>query len=549
MNGKPQPAEDRGCSLGTPAQEGRRVARAVGTMGILTVASRILGLARDVAQAAVLGTGMAADCFTLAFIIPNILRRLFGESTVSAAFVPTYTGTLMTDDRSRSSKLGSAVLTVSGLLLAGCIIAGLLGAPLLVRLFGPGFAAVPGKLQLATGLLRLLFPYIFFVGTAALVMGILNSSRHFFAPALSPVLFNMAALLGLLAVARIWKPDAPVWGYSAGILAGGVLQLLVQLPALRKSGFRYTPTLGRGDSGLADVAKLALPALLGLMVAEVNVMVDQVVASVLEPGSVSALAYGNRIMQFPLGVFAVALATALLPTLSRQTALGRLREARVTLGYATLGLALLMIPATLFIVVMGRPMVLAILDRGAFTTESVTLTTAALVYYSLGLLFYGVVKVTAPVFYALRDTRTPVRIAMVCMGFNIVFNILFAWVFSVTGLQKPLAGVALASSLSSVLNVILLRSALRRILGPGEGAPGAAWLAMLPASFVSLAVLLVLRRWVDTLVGSSLAGGVLALLAAGLAAYAACAAVFLAAGGRSAKALWRLVLRRDGHDA
>jgi len=534
--------------LGTPSQEGRRVARALGTMGVLTVASRILGLARDMAQAAILGTGMAADAFTLAFVIPNILRRLFGESTVSAAFVPTYTGALVTSEPSRAHRLGSAVITVTGVLLGACVLLGMAGAPLLVTVFGPGFSSVPGKTALCVELLRLLFPYIFFVGLAAVVMGILNSSRHFFTPALGPVLFNLAGLAGLFGLARIWRPDAPVWGFSVGVLAGGALQLLVQIPALGRTGFRFAPSLGRGD-GISNVAKLALPALLGLMVAEVNVMVDQVVASVLEPGSVAALAYGNRIMQFPLGVFAVALATALLPTLSRQTALGRLGEARMTLGYATLGLALLLVPSTLFIAALGRPMIAVILGRGAFDAESITLTTAALVYYSLGLVPYGAVKVTAPVFYALKDTKTPVRAAMVSMGFNIVFNVVFAWLFTATHIQKPLAGVALASSLSSALNVTLLRRALRRRFGPGAGAPARAWAAMIPASAACLAVLLLMRGWVDSMAAASAWKGALALLSAGLAAYVSCGLVYMASGGGSARPLWRLILRRGREGA
>jgi len=300
---------------------------------------------------------------------------------------------------------------------------------------------------------------------------------------------------------------------------------------------------------VSGIARLALPALMGLMVAEVNVMVDQVVASVLEPGSVSALAYGNRIMQFPLGVFAVALATALLPTLSRQTALGRLGEARATLGYAILGLSLLLLPATLFIAVLGRPIVQVLLHRGAFDPESVTLTTAALVYYSLGLVFYGAVKVTAPVFYALRDTRTPVRIGMACMGFNIVFNVVLAWAFSVSHLQRPLAGVALASSLSSGLNLLLLRHSLKRKLGPGAGAPAGAWIAMVPATLASLAVLLAMKGWVEGMAGASLARGAVALLSAGVAAYASCAVVFLAAGRNAARSLWRLATRRGSREA
>jgi putative peptidoglycan lipid II flippase len=513
-------------------------------MGALTIMSRVLGLARDVAQAAILGTGMAADAFTLAFIIPNTLRRLFGESTVSAAFVPTYTTSIVSGDSGRASRLGSGAINITAaalLLLTGI---GMAFAPFLVSLFGPGFSAVPGKAALSTGLLRLLFPYILFVGTGAVLMGILNSQRHFVTPALGPVLFNICALAGLFLLASSWRPGEPVWGYSVGVLAGGLLQLVVQIPAMRRSGFHYTLTLGRGDRDLVSVGRLALPALFGLMVAEVNVMVDQVIASLLEPGSVAALSYGNRIMQFPLGVFAVALSTALLPTLSRQAALGRMVDARKTLGYASLGLSLLMVPATVFIAVLGRESVTVLMARGAFDPTSVDLTTAALVYFSLGLLFFGVVKVTAPVFYAVKDTRTPVMVAMACMGINIILVLVLAFVFAKTGFERPIAGVALASSISSALNVLFLRLSLRRRLGPGKGAPTASWIAMVPATAASLAGMLLLKPWVGGMVSDSTLRGALALAVAILACFALQFAVFAVAGGRSAVALGRFVLSR-----
>lgn len=512
-------------------------------MSTLTVLSRVLGLARDVTQAAVLGTGTAADAFTLAFIIPNTLRRLFGESTVSAAFVPTYTGLLLEKDTARSSRLGSGAINATAACLAVLVILGMVFSPLLVRLFAPGFSAVPGKLELSTGLLRLLFPYILFVGTGAVVMGILNSSRHFTAPALGPVLFNVSALGGLFGLAAVWRNGSPVWGYSAGVLFGGFLQLVIQLPALRRTGFTYHMTPGFGDRDLAGIARLTLPALFGLMVAEVNVMVDQVMASMLDPGSVAALSYGNRVMQFPLGVFAVALATALLPTLSRQAALGRLTEARVTLGYATLGLALLMVPASVYIAAFGREIVSVLMARGAFDSESVELTTASLVFFSAGLVFFGATKITAPVFYALKDTATPFRIGMISMGINIPLNITLALAFRASGFSRPVGGIALASTLSSAMNLLLLRLALRRRAGRGRGAPPRAWLAMLPATAASIALALLLREWVAASVARSFWGGLAALLAAGAACFASQFAVFAAAGGRTVAGAWRLMSR------
>ncbi len=537
-------------SLGTVEQEGRRVAEAAGLMGGLTLVSRLLGLARDVGQAAVLGTGLAADAFTLAFVLPNILRRLFGESTVSAAFVPTYTATLVRGGAREGSRLGSTILSFSFTCLAAATVAGIVAAPLLVRLFAPGFSAVAGKAELSAGLLRLLFPYVLFVGLAAIVMGILNSARHFLTPALGPILFNILSLGGLFVLPLLWTGVHPVWAYSTGVLAGGVIQLLVQIPALVRRGFRFRFDMSLSEPGAAAVLKLAVPALAGLVAAEVNVLVDQMVASLLEEGSVAALSYGNRIMQFPLGIFAVALATALLPTLSRQAALGRMAEARRTLGYATLGLAVLLVPATIYIAVLAREIITAILARGAFDSGSIGLTSSALVFYSVGLLFYGGVKITAPVFYAARDTRTPAKIGILCMGVNIPLNILLSLFFIRTGLARPLAGVALATSASSMLNFVLLRISLAKLPGAGGwGGTGAGWRAVAFGSAACTAVLLALKGWVAAMCATGTAGGLLALAAAAAASFGVFLAAFAALGGRSAANLARFVKRRGRNPA
>ncbi len=532
--------------LGTLSQEAGRVARATGLLGGLTVVSRILGLLRDVAQAAILGTGMAADAFTLAFIIPNILRRLFGESTVSAAFVPTYTETLVGASRRDAMALGNRVLTFTVTVLLLLVGVGILAAPLLVRVFAPGFAEVPGKLALTTGLLRLLFPYILMVGTASVVMGILNAHRHFLAPALAPILFNISALAGMLLLARTFFPEAPVWGYAVGVSVGGVLQLAVQLPVLRRYGFRPRPRLDWRDARMRRVGRLAFPALVGLLAAEVNILVDQMIASMLDPGSVAALSYGNRIMQFPQGVFAISMATALLPTLSRQTASGRLGDAGRTLSRATLGLAALMLPATVLLAMLSGPVVTVLLARGSFDAESVSLTSAALVYYSLGLLFYGAVKVTAPVFYAMKDTRTPVRISIACMGLNIILNVVLTRFFLATGLSRPLAGLALATSISSAVNLMLLRRRLSRRLGPRPGAGARPWLAMLPATGAVVGLLMLARPLVLESAVRGFLPGLLTLAGASAATMTLFLGLFALLGGEEARAIFAIALRRRG---
>lgn len=530
--------------LGTPGQEATRIARATGLMGGLTITSRILGLLRDIAQAAILGTGMAADAFTLGFIIPNTLRRLFGEATTSAAFVPTYVETLGKDSRRDAFRLGNRILTLVGTVLTVLVVLGILGAPLLVRLFAPGFADIPGKTQLATGLLRLLFPYILVVGCAAVVGGILNAHRHFMAPASAPILFNISALFGILVLSRWMMPDQPVWGYSIGVLAGGVLQLLVQLPALRKRGFAFRPDFNWTSPKVRRIGKLAFPALVGLLAAEVNIIVDKMIASMLEPGSVAALAYGNRIMQFPQGVFAISLATALLPTLSRQASSGKMEDAGKTLGRATLALAALMVPATICMVMLAGPLVRVLLARGAFTAESTLLTSSALVYYSAGLLFYGAVKITVPVFYSMKDTKTPVKIAVGCMGLNIILNIVFTLTFIRTGWARPLAGLALATSTASMVNFFILRITLRRRIGPVVQSSRMAWLSLIPAGAVSVAVLFALLPWVSVSSSASTLRGIAAILSASLAAIGSFLAIFALFGGRMARNVFALAFRR-----
>ncbi|MFO7627193.1 MAG: murein biosynthesis integral membrane protein MurJ [Candidatus Fermentibacteraceae bacterium] len=530
-------------TLGTPFQEGRSVARATGVLGGLTVASRLLGLARDIAQAAILGTGMAADAFTLAFIIPNILRRLFGESTVSAAFVPSYTETLVRDNPDAAHRLARRTLTFTWSVLLVIVLLGMLMAPLLVKVFAPGFSAIPGKAELAAGLLRLLFPYILFVGTAAVCMGVLNSHRHFAAPALAPVFFNIAALAGLFVLAKYWRSDAPVWGFSAGILAGGLLQLVVQLPFMKARGVSLKPDFHFGDPALRRVLKLAFPALIGLLAAEINIMVDQLLASLLAPGSVAALAYGQRVTQVPQGIFAVALATALLPTLSRQTALGRLDDAGKTLGFSTLALFGVMIPASLFMVIMAEPIVLTVFARGAFSLRSVAMTAASLRYYSLGMVFFSAVRITATVFYSLKDTRTPVRASVICMALNVVLNGLFTLFFLRTGWAEPLAGLALASSAASLVNFLLLRRWLRGKIGPTT-VPARGWIALTASGTAAAALLIVMRGPVDEVSAMGALQGTIALLAGGALVCAVSIGVFILFGGREVRATLARFTRR-----
>jgi len=529
--------------LGTPAQEGRSVARAAGLLGILTFLSRILGLARDVGQAAVLGTGVSADAFTIAFIIPNILRRLFGEATVASALVPTYTELLVTEGAERAGKLAGRILTFTGTALVILVLLGMLLAPVLVDVFAAGFSDIPGKSELTSQLLKLLFPYILFVGLASVCMGILNSHRHFLAPALAPILFNLSALFGLFVLARTWMSSLPVWAYSMGVLAGGLLQLLVQVPFMKSRKVSIRPDFNWNSPAMKRVLHLAVPALIGLLAAEVNILVDQLIASMLSGGSVAALSYGLRVTQVPQGIFAIALATALLPTLSRQTALGKLSEAGRTLNFSTVALSGVMIPASLFMIVLAEPVIRVMFFRGEFSESSLILTASSLRFYSVGMVFYASVKITAPVFYALKDTRTPVRIAVGCMGLNIVLNILFTILFMRTGFAEPLGGLALASSVASAVNLILLRHKLRGRVGRSTITSGN-WLSLLLSGAVSLAFLLAVKSYVVSQAAGGLLQGMAAVGVTGIALMIISMGVFLVSSGREIRGILRRIVRR-----
>ena len=529
--------------LGTPAQEGRSVARAAGLLGVLTFLSRILGLARDVGQAAVLGTGASADAFTIAFIIPNILRRLFGEATVASALVPTYTELLVKEGEKRAAKLAGRILTFTGTDLVVIVILGMLLAPVLVDVFAAGFNDTPGKSELTAQLLRLLFPYILFVGLASVCMGILNSHRHFLAPALAPILFNLSALFGLFVLARAWMSNLPVWAYSPGILAGGFLQLLVQVPFMKRRGISIRPDFNWRSPAMKRVLYLAVPALVGLFAAEVNILVDQLIASMLSGGSVAALSYGLRVTQVPQGIFAIALATALLPTLSRQTALGKLGEAGRTLNFSTVALSGVMIPASLFMMVLAEPVIRVMFFRGEFSETSLALTASALRFYSAGMVFYASVKITAPVFYALKDTRTPVRIAMGCMGLNIILNIVLTFVFLKTEIAEPIGGLALASSISSAVNLILLRHKLRGRVGRSRISTGN-WLSLVVSGSAALVFLMAVKNPVTGYASRGLLQGIAALGVSGIALMVLSIGVFLATGGSEIRGILRRIVRR-----
>jgi putative peptidoglycan lipid II flippase len=434
--------------------ENSRIAKAAGVVGAATLISRILGFIRDAVIAWYFGAGLSSDAFIAAFRIPNLLRRLLVEGSLSSAFIPVFTEYIVKQDRAEAFHLArSAFRLLSGVLIV-VVICGVFLSPWIVRLIAPGFSA--DKISLTIILTRIMFPYIFFVGLVALCMGILNVLGHFAAPALAPLLLNLSIIGSVFLISP--SLTKPVIGLGIGVIIGGVLQLTLQLPVLLKKGFYFSGKTKMIHPGLIKVGKLIPPFILGSAVYQINILVGTLLGSLLDQGSVTYLYFADRLVQFPLGVFAIAMATAVLPSLSRQTATGDLEMLKDTFTQALNLVFFITIPATVGLIILREPIVALLFQRGEFDSQATRLTAQALLYYSMGLWAFSGVRIVTAVFFAFQDTRTPLMVA----GISILANVILGVV-----LMKPLAhgGIALATSLASVVNLILLAGALRTRLG------------------------------------------------------------------------------------
>ncbi|MDE2180445.1 MAG: murein biosynthesis integral membrane protein MurJ [candidate division NC10 bacterium] len=433
-----------------------RIARAAGVVSGATLLSRILGFLRDLIIAKAFGAGTATDAFFAAFRIPNMLRELLGEGALSAAFIPVFTESFRTRGREGAWRLAWTVLTLLALLLVAIAIAGMLLAPWLIRLIAPGFHTIPSKFDLAIYLTRMMFPYILFIGVAALFMAILNSQGHFATPALSPSVLNIA----MIGCALYLTPyvDPPIVALAIGVLIGGVGQLLIQIPAIwrRSRGARWG--IDVGDPAVERITRLMAPGVAGLAITQVNVFIGTLLASLMGEGGISVLYYAFRLIQLPIGLFGVAIATAAFPTMARQAANRSLGEVGATVAYAIRLVLFVTLPSMVGLMVFRIPIIQLLFERGAFD-RTVTLATAEVVlFYAFGLGAYVSNRILVPAFYSLQDTATPVKIGMVAVMVNIASSLL---------LMRPLglAGLALATALSSFVNLGLLLTALRRRLG------------------------------------------------------------------------------------
>jgi putative peptidoglycan lipid II flippase len=437
----------------------------------MTLVSRVMGLVRDVCLAVVLGAAANADAFFVAFKIPNFFRRLFAEGAFSQAFVPVLGEYQIKGGREGMRHLADRVAAALGGSLLVFVSLAILGAPLVSMVFAPGFHSDPAKSSLTADLIRITFPYLFFISLTGFAGALLNSLGRFAIPAFTPVLLN----LSLIGAAVLFAPSMaePAYALAWGVFVAGLAQLLFQIPSLMRLGVMPRPHWDMQDRGVRKVLKLMVPALFGVSVSQINLLLDTVIASFLPTGSVSWLYFSDRLVEFPLGVFGIAIATVILPSLSRKHA-GEDTEAFAgTMDWAVRCVLLIGIPAMVALVILAKPLLVTIFMYGKMTANDVTMAAYSLQAYSLGLLAFMLVKVLAPGYFSRQDTTTPVRIGIIAMVANMVMNIAFVvplyYLFNLGHL-----GLALATSLAAYLNAGLLwrglhRSGAYRFL-PGFGA-------------------------------------------------------------------------------
>ena len=436
------------------------LARSAGLISIATFTSRILGVAREIVLAAYFGASMQMDAYNVAFRIPNLLRDLFAEGAMTAAFVPAFTRSLTERGKAHAWRLGNLVINALLVITGGLVVLGMLFATPLTAFIAPEFAEVPGKLELTANLTRIMLPFLTTVAVAVAFMGMLNSLRLFFVPALSPAMFNVATILSVVALwpvmVRLGLP--PITAVAVGTLLGGVGQIAVQWPLVRRQGFTYRPILDFQDPELRQVLRMMVPGTLGVAAVNINVLVNTYLATGQEQGAVSWLGYAFRLMYLPIGLFGVSIAMASLPAVSRQAAAGDLDSIRQTVSSALRMMLMLNVPAMVGLIVMAEPVTALLYERGQFTRLDTIATAGALMFYAPGLLGYSAVKLASPTFYALQDSRTPVIISMLSVGVNLGLNLILIQVLGFRGL-------ALGTATAALFNAGALLWLLRRRIG------------------------------------------------------------------------------------
>ena len=437
--------------------EDRKITRAATTIGLGTLLSRILGFLRDMVIAHFFGAGMAADALFVAFRIPNLWRRLVGEGSLTISFIPVYTEYLTKRSEEETREVTHIAFTVAGIILLILTVIGILFSPLLITIIAPGWATdSPEKFQLTIALNQIIFPYLFLMGLFALSMGILNSLRQFFAPAIAPIFLNISMIASVFLFYHTFQ--MPVMTLAVGVLAGGVIQFFFQIPFLWKQRVSFRFNFNYRHPAIKRIGSLMIPGLIGTAVYQINVFIDTIFASFLPGGSVSYLYYADRLMEFPLGIFAMAIGMASLPSLSELASKGKTDDLKKTVSFTFRLVSFISIPALMGLIALKTPIINLLFQRGIFDYTATEKTAKALLFYSIGLWAIAGSRTIVQAFYSLQDTRTPLKIGLICLGANVIFNAMFIF-----PLQH--AGLALATSLSSILNLTLLF----RKLGPKLG--------------------------------------------------------------------------------
>lgn len=427
--------------------------RSGAVVGAMTMISRVLGMVRDVMIASLLGAGGGADAFFVAFRIPNLLRRLFAEGAFNQAFVPVLSEYATKDDPRETRRLLDATAGSLAMVLTLITLVAVLLSPWLVWIFAPGFSSDAGKLALTSDMLRITFPYLLLISLTAFCSAVLNSWNRFAIPALTPVFLNLTMIAAVLWLSP--RLEVPAMGLAWGVLAAGVIQLGFQLPFLGRLGLLPRPRPDFSHPGVRRILKLMGPALFGVSVAQINMLLNTILASFLVTGSVSWLYYSDRLVELPIGIFGVAIATVILPALSRRHASQSTEHFSRMLDWALRMVLVISLPAALAIFLLAEPLLVTLFHYGAMTDHDIEMTARSLRALAFGVIAYMLIKVLAPGFYARQDTRTPVRIGVIAMAANMAFNLVLVW---------PLAhaGLALATALAAYVNAGLLARGLLR---------------------------------------------------------------------------------------
>jgi len=426
-------------------------------ISIATATSRVLGFLRDILIARFFGTGASIQAFVVAFRIPNLLRHMVAEGAANSAFVPVLSEYLVKKKKDEYWQLANVLLNLVLAGLMGIVIIGVLAAPLIVRIKAPGFVTDPDQLKLAITLTRIIFPYILLIGLTAYAMGILNSLKHFSAPAFAPALLNISIITAIL----IFHRDVSVITLAISVLIGGLLQLLMQIPVLYRKGMRLSIPKTLRHPAAGKIGRLLLPRTLGAAVYQLNLLIDTMLASlhwIVGAGGIAALWFSNRLIQLPTAVFGISLATAILPTLSGHFVKKEMDRFKDAIIFSLKALFFFMIPATIGFMVLGSPIVEILFQRGEFTSYSTMITNTALFFYAFGLFSYPGIKIMVFSFYSMQDTITPVKTASIALFINVVLNLILMY-------PLKIGGLALATSIAGIFNFSALFYLLRKKIG------------------------------------------------------------------------------------